>query len=99
MRPSSLPVKTSSVAAVVVRPVVGEMTCTRPSPATSSSIGLLVLLSSVTFSKLSVRDAPQSASCTPAAVWMPPSRWARNCGSAYDSAVWPPPVYQARPPS
>ena len=65
----------------------------------SSSIGLLVLLSSVTFSKFEVFEAPQSAFSTPAAVRMPPSRWDRNSGSAYDSRVWPTPVYQERPPS
>ena len=65
----------------------------------SSSIGLLVLLSRVTFSKLEVFVAPQSAFSTPAAVRMPPSRWERNSGSVYDAWVWPPPVYQDRPPS
>ncbi len=44
-------------------------------------------------------SARQSAFVTPAAYRMPPSRWARNCGSAYDSSVCPPPVYHERPPS
>ena len=31
--------------------------------------------------------------------WMPPSRCCRNSESRYAALVWPPPVYQARPPS
>ena len=106
--PSSLPVNTSRSSAVTVVPVSGLTICTRPSrsmystrpsSAMSSSIGLLVLLSRATFWKLSFTVAAQSASTTPAAVWMPPSRWARNWGSENDSMVWPMPVYQERPPS
>ena len=48
---------------------------------------------------LASRGSPQSASTAPAAVWMPPSRWARKSGSEKDACVWPMPVYQTRPPS
>ncbi len=56
-------------------------------------------LASVTCSNEASTVAPQSASTAPAAVWMPPSRCWTNAGSVYDSSVWPPPVYQDRPPS
>jgi hypothetical protein len=50
-------------------------------------MGLLVLLSRVTFWKLPVSEAPQSAATAPAAVRMPPSRWVRKAASEKDSMV------------
>ena len=70
----------------------------------SSSNGFWVSSSSVTFSKSAAlgdgtRFAPQPAPARSVTDWIPPSRWARKTGSAKDSAVWPPPVYQEWPPS
>ncbi len=106
-RPLSLAVNTFRCPAVTVPPVglmmrtspSRSMKNTRPSLATSSIIGLDVLLSSATFSKLPLCEAEQSAFTAPAAVRMPPRSMRRKFASTKLSLVWPSPVYQERPPS
>src|SRR5918999_5199351 len=87
----------------VWRTVPSRDVCRTPlSGSTARPIGSPVSaapLASVTRSKLPHSVAPHSPGTRLAAHLMPPSRWARNCGSAYDCSVWPPPVYQERPPS
>ena len=108
-RPSSLPVKTGIVPAVTVVWVSGLDDLHPPvaldveHPAVRRDVELHRVAGCCCPASPSrsrpVSDAPQSAASAPAAVRMPPSRWARNCASAKDSLVWPPPVYQDRPPS
>src|SRR5688500_3348069 len=99
------------LAATVVFPLCGslrrttpsrDVCSTRPSGSTVIPIGSPVSsapLASVFCSKLRQIVAPHSPSAPLAAQRMPPSRGARTGGSAYDCSVWPPPVYQERPPS
>ena len=65
----------------------------------SSSIGLAVLLSSVTFSNAFGLVTPHSAGAAPAVDAMPPSSSVRNWASLKVAPSWPRPVYQERPPS